>query len=71
MVHFPAYWQKNHPEVFCKKGVPESLFNKVAGLKLLAQLFSCKFSAISKNTFSFRRPLVAASVLIWLEMSRM
>ena len=34
-------------------------FNKVAGL--LAQVFSCEFCGISKNTFSYRTPLVAAS----------
>ena len=27
----------------------------------LAQVFSCEFSEISKNTFSYRTPLVAAS----------
>ena len=43
-------------------------FNKVAGLrpanllkKFLAQVFSCEFCGISKNTFSYRTPLVAAS----------
>ena len=49
--------------------MPESLFNKVVGLrpatllkKRLAQLFSCKFCEISKNTFFHRTPLVVASV---------
>ena len=28
----------------------------------LAQVFSCEFCEISKNTFSYRTPLVAASV---------
>ena len=43
-------------------------FNKVAGLrpatllkKTLAQVFSCEFSEISKNNFSYRTPPVAAS----------
>ena len=27
----------------------------------LTQVFSCEFSEISKNTFSYRKPLVAAS----------
>ena len=52
-----------------KTPVPESLFNKVVGLrpatllkKRLAQLFSCKFCEISKNTFFHRTPLVVASV---------
>ena len=45
-------------------------FNKVAGAaacnfiekETLAQVFSCEFCEISKNTFSYRMPLVAASV---------
>ena len=44
-------------------------FNKVAGLRpatllkkeTLAQVFSCEFCEISKNTFFQRTPLVAAS----------
>ena len=43
-------------------------FNKVADLrpvtllkKTLAQVFSCEFCEISKNTFFYRTPLVAAS----------
>ena len=48
--------------------VSETLFNKVAGMrpatllkKRLAQVFSCEFCKISKNTYSYRTPLVAAS----------
>ena len=43
-------------------------FNKVAGAwnvikkETLAQVFSCEFCEISKNTFSYRTPPVAASV---------
>ena len=44
-------------------------FNKVAGLRpnfikieTLPQVFSCEFYEISKNTFHYRTPLVAASV---------
>ena len=44
-------------------------FNKVAGgacnfikKETLAQVFSCKFCEISKNTFSHRTPPVAASI---------
>ena len=40
-----------------------SFFNKVAGLKL--QVFSCEVCEISKNTFLYRIPLVAASALPW------
>ena len=43
-------------------------FNKVAGQvcnfikkEVLAQVFSCEFCEISKNTFSYRTPPVAAS----------
>ena len=44
-------------------------FNKVADLEvcdfikkeILVQVFSCEFCQISKNTFSYRTPLVAAS----------
>ena len=45
------------------------LFNKIAKFnkfllikkETLAQLFSCEFCEISKNTFSYRTPLVSAS----------
>ena len=52
---------------FTRKPLCRSLFfNKVAGLRLikrqtLAQVFSCEFCEISKNIFSYRTPLVAAS----------
>ena len=42
------------------------IFNKVAGAcnfikkKALAQMFSCEFCEISKNTFFYRTPLVVA-----------
>ena len=64
-------------EVFCRKGVLRNfakftgkhlcqnlVFNKVADLKKesLAQVFSCEFFKISKNTFFHRTPLVAASI---------
>ena len=38
------------------------IFNKVAGLKALSQVFFCEFWEVSKNTFLHRTPLVAASV---------
>ena len=39
-------------------------FNRVADLKkeALAQVFSCEFCEISKNIFSYRTPLAAASI---------
>ena len=56
---------------FTGKHLCQSLFfNKVVGLRLtynfikketLAQVFSCEFCEISKNTFSHRTPPVAAS----------
>ena len=55
---------------FTGKHLRQSLFfNKVAGLRpatslkkeTLAQVFSCEFCEISKNTFFHRTPLVAAS----------
>ena len=63
--------------VFCKKGVlrnfakftgkhlcPSLFFNKVAGRpETLAQVFSCEFCEISKNTLFYRTLPVAASVL--------
>ena len=53
---------------FTEKHLCQSLFfNKVAGAacnfikkETLAQVFSCEFCEISKNTFSYRAPLVAA-----------
>ena len=61
-------------EVLCKKGVLRNFakfigkhqcqslfFNKVAVHRPLAQMFSCEFCKNSKNTFSYRTPLVAAS----------
>ena len=63
--------------MFCKKGVlrnfakftgtpvPESLFNKAAGLGMrketLAQVFPFKLFKISENAFSYRTPPVAVS----------
>ena len=50
--------RSSRPEVFCKKGV----LRNFAKFETLAQMFTCEFSEISKNTFSYRIPLVAASV---------
>ena len=62
-------------EVFFKKGALRNFakftgkhlcqslfFNKVAGQETLAQVISCEFCEISKNTFSYRTTPVAASV---------
>ena len=62
--------RSSRPELFCKKGVLRN-FAKFTGKHLcqslffnketLAQVFSCEFCEISKNTFFYRTPLVAAS----------
>ena len=48
---------------FQEKPVPETLFNKKYFIKKesLAQVFSCKFYEIAKNTFFYRTPPVTAS----------
>ena len=73
-----TYWisilKSSRPEAFYKKGVLRN-FVKFTGKQLcqglylnfikketLAQLFSCEYCEISKNTFFHRTPLVAASV---------
>ena len=59
---------------FTGKHLCQSLFfNKVAGLNFikketLAQVFSSQFRKISKNTFYYRTPLVAASDITKLEI---
>ena len=63
--------RSSHPGVFCRKGVLRN-FAKFTGKHLcqslffnkketLVQVFSCEFCEISKNTFSYRTPLVATS----------
>ena len=49
---------------FTGKHLCQSLFLSLNFIKkeTLAQVFSCEFSEISKNTFFYRTPLVAASV---------
>ena len=69
--------RSHRPEVFCKKGALRNFtkfigkhlckslfFNKVCNFikkEILAQVFSCEFCEISKSTFSYRTPPVAAS----------
>ena len=50
-----------------KTPVPESLFSEAEACKFiknetLAQVFSCEFCDIAKNTFPYRTPSMAASV---------
>ena len=62
-------YRSSRPELFCKKGVLKN-FGKFTGKLLyqslftLALVFSCEFCEISKNSFSYRTPLVAASVVV-------
>ena len=63
VIIIPLRIRSSRQEVFRKKGglrktpVLGSLFLK----KALAQVFSCEFCEMSKNTISYRTPLVAAS----------
>ena len=50
--------QKQPPEVFCKK---RSEANNFIKKEPLAQVFSCEFCEISKNSSPYRIPSVAAS----------
>ena len=58
----------SRPDVFCEKGVLRN-FVKFGGAcnfikkETLTQVFSCEFCEISKNTFFYRTPLMAASVI--------
>ena len=58
--------RRRRPEVFCKKVVLRNVAKLTEkqlcqGLFLMAQVFFCEFSEISKNTFCYRTSLVAAS----------
>ena len=61
----PVCYRSSRPDMFCKNGVPRKY--KVSGNfikeETLAQVFSCEFCEISKNTFFYRTPPVAASVV--------
>ena len=72
-------FRSSHPDVFCKKYVLRN-FTKFTGKyrkpetcnfikkETLAQVFSCEFCKISKNTFYYKTPLVAASELLDLSI---
>ena len=77
MSHF-TITRSNRQEMFCKKGVLRNFtkftgihlcqglfFNKVAGL--WHRCFPMNFCEISKNTFIYRAPPVAASIAITQE----
>ena len=71
--YFLKMYRSNRPEVFCKKGVVrnftkftgkhlcQSLFFNFIKKETLAQVFSCQFCEISKDTFVYRTHPVAAS----------
>ena len=40
----------SHPEFLCKKGILIN-FTKFTGKNILAQVFSCEFSEVSKSTY--------------------
>ena len=54
-------FESSRPEVFCKKIVACIFINK----ETLAQLFSCEFCEIYRNTVSYRTPLLASSADCW------
>ena len=79
----PCHLQKQPPEMFCEKVVPRNFtkftgkhlcqslfFNKVAKKETLAQVISCEFCEISKNTLFQRTHVVAASTFICNEISQ-
>ena len=59
------FFQKQFPEgkIRRKTPVPEPQACNFFKKETLAQVFSCKFCEISKDTFSYRIPPLAASVL--------
>ena len=71
--------RRSRPEVFCEKDVPRN-FAKFTGLRsqackfikieTLAQVLSSEFCKISKNTFSYRTPPVAASAEVCSQPSK-
>ena len=65
VLHFPKL-RSSHPNVFCTKGVLRN-FPKFTGKYLCRGLFFNKVAdlrpKISNNTFSYRTPPVAASVI--------
>ena len=59
-VNVPKHlFRSSRPEVLFRKGV----FRNFAIKETLAQMFSCEFCEISKNTCFYRTPPVAASEL--------
>ena len=57
----PVFYRGSRPELFCKK-VARNFIKK----ETLAQVFSCEFYGISKNTFSYRTP--SGGYVLWLHI---
>ena len=57
-------WEKQPPEVFCVKNQACSFIKK----ETLAQVFSCEFGEISKNTFFTEHLWATASILKSLKL---
>ena len=57
-------FRSSHPVVFYKKGILKnfSKFTRKHQEETLAQMFSCEFCEILKNTLLYRTPSAAASV---------
>ena len=53
---------------FAVKHLCQSLFFSFSIKQTLAQVFSCEFCEIFKNTFFYRTPPVAASDLCWVKI---
>ena len=78
-----SFHRSSRPEVFYRKGVLRyfvkftgkhlsrvSFFNKACNFierETLAQVFPCEFCKISKSTFCYRTPTVAASVFNYIK----
>ena len=60
LISMRSIFGSSRPEVFCKKTVHRN-FAKFTGKHLCQSLFLIKLQEISKNTFSYKTPPVAAS----------
>ena len=76
----PIGARSSRPDLFCKKCILRNFtkftgkhlcqspyFNNFIKIKFLAQVFSCEFCEISKNTFFHRIPLVDPSTVCFFE----
>ena len=70
LIKVTFYHEKQPPEVFCKKTCSQEFrkIHKKTLVPTLAQVFSCEFCEISKNTFLAEHVGTSASIS-WLEDS--